>query len=282
LLRSTGAYSEDELAQKAGFGSAEGMYRQLESWGLSGLLPSGENSQAVVSGTAKSSGERKPRKGGGEVVELPPAANAAPLFARVIEKLNEAVRTLSTRIEYFQGGRFVATNVRYDLGMPGYRGKFQQGPRRQNLFSIDLYLNKTPLGASWEPPEPLTTLIGVYAITGEPLKPLVEALHLEPTSEVWESLEKRIEKDDELRPAVNRVARVVRGGTVGRGRKYEEISHDDQIAGWWANWWAREGHSDEEIQTMLSRQGHEYTISDINRLKNLDLSSPQQLPQRPQ
>jgi hypothetical protein len=39
LKRWKGTDSEDEVARRAGFGSADAMHQQLSAWGFTGLLP---------------------------------------------------------------------------------------------------------------------------------------------------------------------------------------------------------------------------------------------------
>ena len=39
VLQKEGIYSDEEIAQKVGFGSVEAMHTQLGDWGLPGLLP---------------------------------------------------------------------------------------------------------------------------------------------------------------------------------------------------------------------------------------------------
>src|SRR3712207_7586722 len=59
-LRGDGNYSEEEIAKKAGFGSAEAMHTQLGNWGLSGLLPK------RVEGSSKRPKQKKPKTGSQE------------------------------------------------------------------------------------------------------------------------------------------------------------------------------------------------------------------------
>src|SRR5919202_2492855 len=60
-------YSEDEIAERLRFGSAEAMHHQLKAWGLAGLLPTEEKEREDKLPTAR---------GGGERHSLRPAAEA--------------------------------------------------------------------------------------------------------------------------------------------------------------------------------------------------------------
>ncbi len=81
-------YTEEKIAEKLEFGSVEAMRIQLRSWGLPGWMV-GDPERDVAVPKA-----RKARAGAGKPVELPPAANATPLFESVLRRLLEEVDRL--------------------------------------------------------------------------------------------------------------------------------------------------------------------------------------------
>jgi hypothetical protein len=91
LLRRDGSEPEDEVAHRAGFGSAAAMHHQLRVWGLAGLLPPEDEEQPQKARAPKGGGERKGRGGGkgggGKAQELPAAADAGGLFRSAIDRL---------------------------------------------------------------------------------------------------------------------------------------------------------------------------------------------------
>jgi hypothetical protein len=99
-LRLQGNISEEEIATKVGFGSAEVMYEQLRHWGLPGWLVGSEPED-------ESAAPRKARASEGELIELPSAVGAAPLFKEVLKRLLADVGELPERLEYLKGGRFI-------------------------------------------------------------------------------------------------------------------------------------------------------------------------------
>lgn len=74
LLRSQG-YSEDKVAEKAGFRSVDDMYFRLKRWRLPGSLPSDEKRPRETSKARAAEGTRE---------ELPTIANAATTFRDTI------------------------------------------------------------------------------------------------------------------------------------------------------------------------------------------------------
>ena len=66
-LRTTDDLSEEQIADKVGFGSPEAMDRQLKSWSLQELLWGG------LSAGERTDRERKARQGGGKAKETRPS-----------------------------------------------------------------------------------------------------------------------------------------------------------------------------------------------------------------
>jgi hypothetical protein len=117
LLRREGTDSEEEVAHKAGFGSANAMHQQLSAWGLAGLLPPHRDQSGKKAVRSETAREHKAR-GSGPVTELPPAANATGIFQRAIEKLSVFLERLSLRNEQRQGERVVVTYAKPLLEAP--------------------------------------------------------------------------------------------------------------------------------------------------------------------
>lgn len=112
----------------------------------------------------------------GEPIKLPPAENAIPLFERLLKRLHRELQTLRGREDYLlsksKSKKFAA------IGHDGEKRK--------------------ALGASWPyPPQPLTTLIAVYALVyGDADSPgmwkLIEKLHPSRPVEVRERMSDEI------------------------------------------------------------------------------------------
>ena len=99
---------------------------------------------------------------------------------------------LDLRKEYRQGGRFVSVDVQTASVLDTRkltREALKIGLKKLPKGDYD-WRGETaefPRGASPWPPEPLTSLIALYALAEEPLKPLVEALHPDLSQVDWGS-----------------------------------------------------------------------------------------------
>jgi hypothetical protein len=141
-----------------------------------------------------------------------------------------------------------------------------------------------PGGASPWPQEPLTTLIALYALAEEPLKPLVEALHPELSRVDWGSIEKCTEGKDGLKRRARQLAALVCGWKLGKGRHPEKIDREQHNAALYVTRRTREGASYEEILHELQaaprflkelKKSRKITLEDVERLGALRLSSPE-------
>jgi hypothetical protein len=77
-----------------------------------------------------------------------------------------------------------------------------------------------PAGAAPVPPEPLTRLVGAYALSGEPIEPLLEALHPAPEEIDRERLAQALE---EQRKKTGQLSALVRGGKLRTGPPAEDL-----------------------------------------------------------
>ena len=119
-------------------------------------------------------------------VELPPAANATPLFESVLRRLLEEVNRLPGRRERLQDGRFVveqkydksaetssedhvfALVERGDASAEAWREFCEEHGHdpRQEIVYQPVTLDMLPRGASPMPPEPLGTMISLHVLRG--------------------------------------------------------------------------------------------------------------------
>ena len=164
-LRSKGSYSEEEIAQKLGFGSVEAMRQRFERWKVPEWLA---YRQPPKVGEGVWLPEQKLRQSEPEGA-LPPADAASPLFREVIDNLARGVEELKYRHQTLRGGQFEVTKEEIELGF------------------------ESPSGVSWRPAEPLPTLIAMYLLSGRSLEPLLEALHPQPEKANREKMRKLVE-----------------------------------------------------------------------------------------
>jgi hypothetical protein len=259
VMRKEGTFSEEEVAERLEFGSAEAMYAQLTNWGLPEWLayPSGSPKQEHREYREPPSGKRRrrARRGEAEAIALPPARYAAPLFKEALEELSAAIELLGARQEHLKDERFVATYT--DTEVP------TQPPSKGTFF----------YGAEQHPPEPLTTLIAMYALVEEgnpddPLKPLLAALHPKD----WEPDQERLEQAlNDLKHKAGQLATLVRGGRLRRGPSTEEISSQQHLVAWYIHHRREAGLLDEEILEGLSQLGINVTPEEMKRLGNFRL-----------
>ncbi len=199
--------------------------------------------------------KRWARLGEGDAKALPAASNAAPLFKEVLEELGAAVELLGARTEHLKDKRFVATYT--DTEVP------TEPPSKGTVF----------YGAEQHPPEPLTTLIAMYALVEEgnpddPLKPLLAALHPKD----WEPDQERLEQAlNDLKHKAGQLATLVRGGRLRRGPSTEEISSQQHLVAWYIHHRREAGLLDEEILEGLSQLGINVTPEEMKRLGNFRL-----------
>ena len=139
-----------------------------------------------------------------------------------------------------------------------------------------------PRGASPWPPEPLTSLIALYALAEEPLKPLVEVLHPDLSRADLKRMEKYVEGKDGLRRRARQLAASVCGWELGRGRYPEEIDRERHNAALYVTRRTQEGASYEDILHELQaapgflkemKKRRNITLEDVENLGALRLGS---------
>jgi hypothetical protein len=255
LHRFKGLPLDEKRLARLGFDSVDAMRIQLENWEVPEWLVGGEND----------SQQRKPRRGTGERVELPPAKEAIPLFKEMLEVLREAIEELEHRKEYFQDGRFVVETHIQDHAFDGgelveFKGAFAGGGEQS-------------------PPEPLTSLIAIYVLAGLPLEPLLNTLHREPGDIDLDQLDLSIEGKRRkkghtpgLKSKAKDVARLVRGGNLRPGAHTGEFSAVTHEAAWRLYRLQQQGLTSKEIEQKLMKQG--FGRHDVAQLRQLGLLPP--------
>jgi hypothetical protein len=286
-LRRESMYSEEEIAQKLGFGSLEAMRIQLRNWELPKWLMGGLEDE--TSGKAK----RKAREGKGDIVELPPASNALPLFEEFLDKLRAEATWLSRRTEYLKDGRFVVGHEwvtgrevpREKIGvMNRYEKKDFSSDEEWERFCREIgenpaadvayewLLSPAPSGASPVPPEPLVTLCALHALRGGDQEELLEKLHYDLSDAPREQLAGIAER---LRKEARRYATGIRGGDVRTGQKAAPLTEYEHEIAAYVNRRRDRGMADEQILEELNDGAlweiGPITLDELKRLGGLRL-----------
>jgi hypothetical protein len=287
FLRAHTNLSEDEIAEKAQFGSAKAMYQQLMTWELTGLLPPEKQEETPKPKVEKPG--RKPRSSGPPEEVADPSA-AAHLFDEAIEGLARIVEDLEHLDLVYQGKRFAGTYgftgnwvfLRRSYSEQGWEEECERYGQDPNVesFHVDNLSSQHPLGASPYPPRDLVALIAAYALSDRPLELLLEALQPGHTEEDIEEVKillnqtkRQGDKKDGLRRAAQQFAAAVYGRKVGRGSPVEELPRGHLLACYITA--RREvGIADEEIHRNIRSKGHELDKKEFNRLANLGLKFP--------
>jgi hypothetical protein len=304
-LRGKGGYSEADIAAKAGFESLEHMRRQFEQWNLPDWFI--HNSVPAAQQTTHSD-KRKAGPGTHEYKELSSPHRAADLFEERIKYLSAELENLYNSHRY-QDKRFAGAAVSPGTATFSRYVEDKDG-RRHEIFSLEAWQelcerhSQNPnavvtadsvvvLGAQHtvvteaapSPPEPLTTLIGVYALAGGDMEALIQALHSgdlsrEEREEIRKCVEgrKKTDKKDGLRVVTERLAKLVCGGEIA-GAPPPGLSAVEHDAACYITQLRDEGRSDEEVLPRLRNHrmtdGSELTAHDVSRLGNLRLRYPQ-------
>jgi hypothetical protein len=278
-LRENEGKSDDQVAEKLGFGSAEAMIRQFRNWDFPDWLvhskPPGPDRP-----------KRQPRKLG-TPRELPPSRAAMELFRERIEVLGRAVEYLPKLVEGYQGGRFVGTFVeRIPLGPSRDEVSEEEwewlckvlGPDTtgQGDWYPDLATPiEHPIDVSHVPPQPLVMLIAAYALAGGNMEALLKALHPNPSEVDAEKLssllhaKKSEHSEDGLFRKAEQLATFVRGGKTGRGAPPPGLSADEYVVACTITEFRERGWSEDRIHQTLAHLG--YTIEKIADLGSLRL-----------
>ena len=181
----------------------------------------------------------------GELEQLPPAEEAIFLLRQPLDALIRSLERLRGRVDWLQSERYVV--IKKDGGR-----------------------NKTA-GASWLPQKPLTQLIAVFALVegaddlamykllaklhpSEPIPPQDDSIYKgaalpNPKKVDLEGLRKQTQ---DLRTAAGNIARIVRGGRVGRGRPATEVPARMYAGVRYAKGRSAEGASPEAIRQELN------------------------------
>lgn len=283
---------DEETAAEFGLGSTAALYRQLKGDGYP-VCP--ECGAAPVPGEhCVPPRKRRPAKGGGGTVMLPPASRAAELFESALERFRADVTRLARRSEYLRGERFV---VRRE-GVTGFetpRGKtpvmyryLKEGTDAQSwrIFCEERGVDPeaeffdelteaviAPAGAASVPPEPLTRLVGIYVLSGGPIEPLIEALHPAPEHADWERVNQAVE---EQRKKTGQLAALVRGSKIRRGPLTEDLDPLRHAMAVYVHRRRAEGVSYERIiqeldEGALYPKPNRITRSEVERLADMKL-----------
>ena len=255
-LRYEGRLSEDKIAAKLNFGSAEAMRVQLKNWHLPAW---------IIGDTPKSSDpDEQARRGLSaieEPTELPPAHGAALLFYQALQKLNRAIGDLDNRKEYLQNGHFIAQE---DTA----RGDWPEMGIEDGTLTI-------PLGGQQTPLEPLPALIAAYILADEPLEPLLEKLNKRPETVDKEQIQALIEGKKTpqghvrgLKSVAGLIARGVRGGEIRRGQTTGEFSTKIQNGVWYSQQLAQQGFTAKVISDRLKEA--DFSPSEISQVRKLN------------
>ncbi len=294
-LRYAGKHSDEEIAGKLGFESAEQMQFQLETWNIPSWLI-GEKRSAATLNSAKRSNNSAARRarGSGPPTDLPPASRAAALFRERLEVLGRAAEGLQHRKEKLQGGRFIESSV--NTGPVSFSRDLmseEQWRYVQEVCGLGADAKGDMLfgGATWgigggtaTPAEPLPALIGAYLLAGGEVEPLVQALHPDPSSAEWQKIRKRIEDkktpstEDGIIAIAQQLAKAVRGGELKRGRSRAELSNHEINLASRITELREQGWADEDILRKLQQMPNSFaqglSWGEFQRLADLEQRFP--------
>jgi hypothetical protein len=282
-----------DIAQQLDFEVPKSLYQRLSKDGYP-VCP--ECGTAPVTGKhcEPHKRQRNPGAGTGQRQQLPPAAQAADLFRERLESLLREVDKLESQDEVLQDGRVAATGVysanaawvpRTD-NSEEWRAlceRYDQDPNTDGFWTTDVVL-KAPAGAARNPSESVIKLIGVYAMSGGDMEPLLYLLYPgEPSEETLKKIrnrvegEKKLDKVDGLRTVAAQLATLVRGGTI-EGAPPVPLTPEEHDAACFITQLREEGHSEDEILRRLANHrrgnGKALTKEDVAVLGKLQLRYP--------
>jgi hypothetical protein len=216
----TGTEPPKSVLERLNFNSIEAMRIQLTNWRFPGWLTS-----RVATGE-QNDRRRKPKGGGGNKSELPPAVAANHLFESAIERLQKAAGQLHLRKDYRQDGRVVSEqsvsllqNMAQD---PGYGYLIAPPDAEPNEdgwveYTLAEAHRLEPAGARRYPDEQLADLIGAALLSGESADELLDALCPGAEDKVREKAHRLLEGKDGLKPRARQIASLMRGGECQPG-----------------------------------------------------------------
>ncbi len=286
-----------------GFGSPQAMHIQLKNWGLSNLLVDPDAGQ-----------QRRRAQDFGDIERLAAAKRAERLFRADLDLLTFYLNQSPKLREHRQGKLYVSSSWVGDDWEEYRRDEYtEEGWKQvcedfdedaaQETFRVPIspYVHR---GAGPAPWEGLTLLIALHALMNEKVDHLVSVLHDDPASVNLAELHKRKGKEGarqdgvvtELKKSAAKLAVTVRGGEVGPGTKSGGVFPSEMPIALTVKRLTKEGLSREVIhrelkeQRLLDEKGrywvqpkHEefarkekYTVDDVKRHQDLDLSPPSQ------
>jgi hypothetical protein len=280
--------------------SPRGLYRKLKTDGHAICPVCGTT--YVEEGHCENPGAnadgRRARRGEGVAQELPPPAEALPLFRQALDVLNEEINTLEKRKMYLQDERFVAVDehrdpiiwLREGISDEDWKNICQRFGKDPDSDRFELWDARfvEPAGATQSPQEPLTKLIATYVLAGLPQKPLLEKLHVAPETVDEVELRRHIEgekvrKQREgktstqhipgLKTKAAQVAKLICSGTLRPGPSTGELSPPEQNVVWYRQQRSREGVPDYQIYRDL-KEKRGLTKAEYTRLKKFRLEAP--------
>jgi hypothetical protein len=279
LLRDKENKSDDQVAEKLGFGSAEAMIHQFRNWRFPDWLVSSKPPEPDRP-------KRQPRKSG-TPRELPPARAAMALFQEHIEVLGRAVEALPKLVEGLQGGQFVGTFVeRIPMGPSRDEVSEEEwewlcevlgpDPTSQGDWYPDLATPmEHPIDVTHVPPQPLVMLIGAFALAGGNMEALLKALHPNPPEVDAEKLSRLLHAkksehgEDGLFRKAEQLATFVRGGNTSRGVPPPGLSADEYVVACAITECREQDWSEDRIYQTFTHLG--YTRGKIAHLGSLRL-----------
>jgi hypothetical protein len=259
LLRGDGNYSEEEIADKANFGSVEAMHKQLGNWDLSGLLPK------RAEGSNQQPKQKKAKAGTRDVgMELPRPVAATALFEEAVDALYRIVEDLEHYRLVRKDGRFINTWIDNESAAYFPRSSFTPERWRElcETYGHDAssegftLLNagmKDPTGGGRYPPRPLANLIAVYALLERDMSALLQVLHPDPSSVDSTRISGLLYKNkndhdrDGLVRTAEQLAELVCGGDGRKGAPVGYLSAREQNVACSITEYREQGWSDEQI-----------------------------------
>jgi hypothetical protein len=231
---------------------------------------------------------------------LPAPSRASELFADLLRSLLSSAATLEFRYDSSQDGRIAGTDV---IPGPSYFSRryeregrivenwseeqwkalcisHGQDPAVEGFWTEGGGLNRAA-GAERHPAEPETTLIGIYALAGGDMEPLIEALYPgPPNAQTREAIRKRVEGKkkpdnmDGLKAIAGQLATLVRGQTLV-GAPPPGVAAVEHDAACYISMLRDANHSYEEILAKLANHrmadGSKLSMADVHRLAGLKL-----------
>jgi hypothetical protein len=289
--------SDVQIAKQLVSGPPTLLYRQLANDGYPVCPACGA---APIDKKHSCESKRQPGPGTGKSSELPDAAQASELFADTLRSLLASLADLEFRHERSQDGRIVGTDT--FVGPSYLSRRYERNGKVVENFTEEQWNDlcarhgqnptvdgfwveggglKRAAGAARHPAEPLSTLIGVYALAGGDMNRLLEKLYCgTPTQETLEAIRKRVEgkkksdKMDGIKALARQLAALLRGQVL-RGAPPPGLTPVEHDAACYITMLREQKCSDEEIAKKLSNHrmadGSGLSRADIQRLGNLRL-----------